>query len=83
MTLSVNIPSFLRESLQGIYTGISRAGVNLLPGVDEKHYIKGLTHVIQESHKNLSSVSKLQQLNAIYQMANQSINQIANQRRIN
>lgn len=83
MTLSVNIPSFLRESLQGIYTGISRAGVKLLPGVDEKNYIKALTHVIQESHKNFSSVSLLQQLNAQYQMANQSINQIANQRRVN
>ena len=83
MTLSVNIPSFLRESLQGIYTGISRAGVNLLPGVDEKNYIKGLTHVIQDAHKNFSSVSLLQQLNAQYQMANQSINQIANQRRVN
>lgn len=83
MTLSVNIPSFLRESLQGIYTGISRAGVKLLPGVDEKNYIKALTHVIQESHKNFSSVSLLQQLNAQYQMANQSVNQIANQRRVN
>lgn len=83
MTLSVNIPSFLRESLQGVYTGISRAGVKVLPGVDEKTYLKALEHVIQESHKNYSSVSKLQQLNAIYQMANQSVNQIAKQRRLN
>ena len=83
MTLSINIPSFLRESLQGIYTGISRAGVKMMPGIDEKNYIKALTHVIQESHKNFSSVSMLQQLNAQYQMANQSLNQIANQRRIN
>lgn len=83
MTLSINIPSFLRESLQGIYTGISRSGVKLLPGVDSKTYREALTYVIQQSHKNFSSVSILQQLNAIYQMANQSVNQIANQRRVN
>lgn len=83
MTLSINVPSFLRESLQGIYTGLSRAGVKMLPGVDMKTYTKALTHVIQDAHKNFSSVSMLQQLNAIYQMANQSVTQMANQRRLN
>lgn len=83
MTLSVNIPSFLRESLQGIYTGISRSGVKMMPGVDFKTYSAALEYVIQQSHKNFSSVSMLQQLNAIYQMANQSVNQIAKQRRLN
>lgn len=82
MTLSVNVPSFLRESLQGIYTGVSRSFVEVLPGVDKATYAKGLAHVIQESHKNFSSTSLLQQLNAQYQMANQSVNQIANQRRL-
>lgn len=83
MTLSINVPSFLRESLQGIYTGLSRSGVKLMPGIDGKVYREALSYVIQNSHKNFSSVSMLQQLNAIYQMANQSINQIANQRRVN
>lgn len=83
MTLSINIPSFLRESLQGIYTGVSRSFVQLMPGIDKKTYTDGLMYVIQEAHKNISSVSLLQQLNAQYQMANQSVNQIANQRRIN
>ena len=83
MTLSINVPSFLRESLQGIYTGVSRAGVKMLSGVDMKTYTKALTHVIQDAHKNFSSVSMLQQLNAVYQMANQSVAQMANQRRLN
>lgn len=88
MTLSLNVRSFLRESLQGIWTGLSRAGVaslgsTLLPGISEKTYVAGLTHVIQESHKNISGVSKLQQLNQIYAMANQSLSQVARNRRLN
>ena len=83
MTLSLNIPSFLRESLQGIYTGNSRAITELFPDIDFKTYSKALEYVVHTSHKNISSVSLLQQINAIYQMANQSVNQIANQRRVN
>lgn len=83
MSLAFNVTSFLRESLQGIYTGVSRSAIKMLPGVDEKNYIKGLTHVIKEAHKNFSSVSLLQQLNSQYQMANQSLSQLANQRRVN
>lgn len=83
MTLSLNVRSFLRESLQGIWTGLSRAGIKVFPGIDEKHYIAGLTHVMQECHKNISGVSKLQQLNQIYAMANQSLSQVAQNRRLN
>lgn len=83
MTLSINIPSFLRESLQGIYTGNSRAIMELFPNIDFKTYARALEYVVQKSHKNISSVSLLQQINAVYQMANQSVNQIANQRRVN
>lgn len=82
LTLSLNVRSFLRESLQGIYTGISRAGVKMYPGINEKSYIEGLTYVIQNAHKNFSGVSMLQQLNAVYGMANQSLNQLARQRRV-
>ena len=83
LTLSLNVRSFLRESLQGIYTGLSRAGVKMYPGITEKWYTEGLSYVIQEAHKNFSGVSLLQQLNAVYGMANQSLAQVAGQRRIN
>lgn len=83
MTLSLNVRSFLRESLQGIYVGATRAGVKMYPGINEKSYTEGLTYVIQESRKNFSGVSLLQQMNAIYGMANQSLSQIADQRRVN
>lgn len=83
MTLSVNVPSFLRESLQGIYTGLSRSGVQMMPGIDFKTYSAALEYVVQKSYKNFSSVSMLQQMNTIYQIANQSLNQIAKQRRLN
>ena len=83
MSLSLNVTSFLRESLQGIYTGMSRSLVKQLPGINEKNYVEALSYVIKESPKNFSSVSFLQQLNAVYQMANQSVTQIANQRRVN
>lgn len=83
MALSLNFTSFFRETLQGIYTGLSRAGVKMLPGIDEKNYIKALEYVIKESPKNFEGVSKLQQLNILYKMANQSMSQIANGRKLN
>ena len=83
MTLSLNVRSFLRESLQGAYLGATRAGVHLYPGINEKNYLDGLEYVIQTAHKNFSGVSMLQQLNAVYGMANQSLNQLAEERRVN
>lgn len=83
LTLSLNVRSFLRESLQGIYTGLARAGVKLYPGITRKTYDEALGYVIQEAHKNFSGVSMLQQMNAIYGMANQSLTQLAGQRRVN
>ena len=83
LTLSLNVRSFLRESLQGIYSGLARAGVKLYPGITRKTYDEGLAYVIQEAHKNFSGVSMLQQLNSIYGMANQSLTQLAGQRRVN
>jgi hypothetical protein len=55
----------------------------MLPGVDEKHYLKALEYVIKECPKNIDGVSKLQQLNMIYKMANQSMGSIAQNRRVN
>lgn len=83
MTLSLNTKSFLRESLFGIYTGLVRSGVKLIPGINEKNYVKALTHVIQECPKNKSGVAMLQQMNQYYNMANMSLSQLANGRRIN
>lgn len=82
LSLSLNTRSFLRESLQGIYAGIIRSGLKLYPGINEKSYIEGLTYVIKEARHNFSSVSMLQQMNELYGMANQSLTQIANNRRL-
>ena len=51
--------------------------------INEKDYLDGLEYVIQTAHKNFSGVSMLQQLNAVYGMANQSLNQLAEERRVN
>ena len=83
LALSLNFTSFFRETLQGIYNGAARAGVKMLPGVDEKNYLKALEYVIKESPKNIEGVSKLQQLNMLYKMANQSMGSIAQNRRVN
>lgn len=77
LTLSLNVRSALRETLSGIYNGISRSGVKMYPGINEKYYIEGLTYVMQEVPKNFSGISMLQQLNAVYGMANQSLNQLS------
>lgn len=83
MALSLNFTSFFRETLQGIYNGAARAGIKMLPGINEKYYLKALEYVIKEAPKNTSGVSMLQQLNVIYKMANQSISSIAQNRRVN
>ena len=82
LSLSLNTRSFFRESLQGIYSGIVRSGFKMYPGINEKHYLDALTYVVKESPKNFSSISMLQQMNELYGMANQSLTQIANQRRL-
>lgn len=82
MTLGLNFSSMFRELLQGTFIGLSRSGVKMLPGLDVEHYLKGAGFVIKEAHKNFSSVSMLQQLNAQYGMANMSLSNIANQRRV-
>ena len=83
LALSLNFTSFFRETLQGIYNGAARAGVKMLPGVNEKNYLKALQYVIKECPKNIDGVSKLQQLNMLYKMANQSMSSIAQNRRVN
>lgn len=55
----------------------------MYPGINKKYYTEGLTYVIQEASKNFSGVSMLQQMNSIYGMANQSLTQLAGQRRVN
>lgn len=83
LTLGLSVRSFLREILQGTWIGLSRSGVEVIDGVNMKTYIKGATHVIQEAHKNITNVSLLQQLNALYGMANYSLNNIPYMRKSN
>ena len=83
MTLGLNFGSMFRELLQGTFVGLTRSGVKMIDGLDAKHYIQGAEHVIKEAHKNFSSVSLLQQLNAQYGMANMSLSNLAKQRSVN
>ena len=63
--------------------GMSRSGIEMLPGVTEKNYVDGALHVVTNAHKNFSNVSLLQQMNSQYGMANYSMGNIARQRRMN
>ena len=83
LQLGFNFRSFFRELFQGTWMGMSRSGIELLPGVDVKTYTEGALHVVTNAHKNFSNVSLLQQLNSQYGMANYSMGQIARQRRMN
>lgn len=83
LSLGFNMRSFIREFLQGTWMGISRSGLNNLPGVSEKTYLAAYEHVLTNAYKNFSSVSKLQQLDAHFGVANHSLNNISRKRRIN
>lgn len=83
LSLGFNMRSFVREFMQGTWMGISRAGLNNLPGVTEKTYLAAYEHVLTNAYKNFSSVSKLQQLDAHFGVANYSLNNLSRKRRIN
>ena len=83
LQLGFNFRSFFRELFQGTWMGLSRSGVELMPGVNIDTYTNGALHVVTQAHKNFSNVSLLQQLNSQYGMANYSLGQIARQRRMN
>lgn len=82
LQLGFNMRSFVRETLQGTWMGITRSGLKPIDGLNFENYAKATTFVIQEAHKNFSSTSLLQQLNSIYGMANQSLGQLAGQRKL-
>jgi hypothetical protein len=81
--LGLNIRSFLREMLNGMYIGTTRVMNNQLPGVSQSTYTNALTYILQDLPKNFSGISLVQQLNAVYGMANYSLGNIANQRKLN
>lgn len=83
MALGFNPRSFAREFLQGTWMGISRAKLNNVPGIDAKTYAAAYEHVLFHAHENFSSVSKLQQLDARFGIANYSLNNISRKRRLN
>lgn len=83
LALGFNFRSFFRELFQGTWMGLSRSGVELMPGINIDTYTNGALHVVTKAHKNFSNVSLLQQLNSQYGMANYSMGQIARQRRMN
>ena len=81
MALGFNPRSFLREFLQGTWMGFSRAGLTF-PGVNKKTYVDAYEYVLGKAHKNFSSVSLLQQMDARFGVANYSINNIHRKRRL-
>lgn len=83
MSLGFNPRSFLREFLQGTWMGISRAGLNNIPGITKETYMKAYEYVLGNAYKNFSSVSLLQQLDARCGVANYSLNNIHRKRRLN
>lgn len=83
LRLGLNIRSFCREMLNGLYISTTRVMSKQMEGITQENYVKALTHIIQDVPNNLSGISKLQQLNAIYGMANYSLGNVANQRRLN
>ena len=83
MTLGLSSKAFARELLQGFWTGISRAGVQQLQGVTSDTYLKAFITVAQDAWQNKDLTSKLPQLNGLYGMANYSLNDIADQQRLN
>ena len=81
--LGLNIRSFLREILNGMYIGTTRIINNQLPGVTKENYTEAITYILQDLPHNFSGISLVQQLNAVYGMANYSLGNIANQRKLN
>ena len=83
MKLGLNVRSFLRETLTGMYIGATRVMVKQHGNVTLDSYNKAIGYVLQDLPNNPSGISMVQQLNAIYGMANYSLGNVANQRRTN
>jgi hypothetical protein len=69
--------------LNGMYIGTSRVMNNQLPGVTKENYTEAITYILQDLPHNFSGISLVQQLNATYGMANYSLGNISNQRKLN
>ena len=83
LALGFNPRSFVREFLQGTWMGISRATITDFPGINAKTYKDAYEYVLFHAHENFSSVSKLQQLDARYGIANYSLTNISRKRKLN
>lgn len=83
LALGLNPRSFVREFLQGTWMGISRATITDFPGINAKTYKDAYEYVLFHAHENFSSVSKLQQLDARYGIANYSLTNISRKRKLN
>lgn len=83
MKLGLNVRSFLRETLSGMYIGATRVMVKQHNNVSLDSYNKAVAYVIQDLPNNPSGISLVQQLNAMYGMANYSLGNVANQRKVN
>ena len=83
MALGLSSKAFAREMLQGVWTTAARAGVQQMSGITLETYTKAFTTILQDAPKNKDLINKFPQLNEIYGMANYSLNDIADQQRIN
>lgn len=66
-----NVKGFIRESVSGVYEGMTRAASGMLSGFNKENYLKAVDIILEDLPNNFSGISKIQQLNAIYGMANQ------------
>jgi hypothetical protein len=83
MKLGLNVRSFLRETLSGMYIGATRTMVKQHGNVTLGNYNKAIAYVLQDLPNNPSGISMVQQMNALYGMANYSLGNVVNQRRVN
>lgn len=83
LNLGLNARSFLRETLTGMYIGTTRSMAHHLDGLSADNYATAISYIVKDLKDNPSGIALIQQLNADYRMANYSLSNIANQRRLN
>lgn len=82
MALGFNTSSFVRELFQNGMVGLTRAGVEKIPGVNAGSFAKAYAYVAKHAATNVKVASLTRQLNMTYGMANATLREMASQSRI-
>lgn len=83
LTLGLSSQAFAREMLQGFWTQLSRSWAGSLDGVNVNTYTKAFGMILGNVGKNFDTHGVFPQLNGLYGLANYSLNDIAEQQRVN